>query len=234
MDTLLIYIKNIGFFLILVSVICNALPDNSYKKYCKLFCGLVLVVLVLNPFNEFLNYEGNIGDIFTNKSYQSKLTELEAGMKMMEEEQMELALKHYENELKDELKATASNEGLVILDVDISYAEQDDEFKLNWIHLYVTDKENVNKKDENTENVNKEIVNKETENKEPPNFSDLSDINVDEIHIDEIKIDSNEGGDIGQSIDKLSPVDRPKVLKLIEKVAGLLGIETYMIKVTMK
>lgn len=229
MDTLLIYIKNIGFFLILVSVICNALPDNSYKKYCKLFCGLVLVVLVLNPFNEFLNYEGSIGDIFTNKSYQSKLTELEAGMKMMEEEQMELALKHYENELKDELKATADNEGLAILDVDVSYSDEDDVFKLEWIHLYVTNKENVNKKDENSENVNKE-----TENKEPPNFSDLSDINVDEIHIDEIKIDSNEGGDIGQSINKLSPVDRPKVLKLIEKVAGLLGIETYMIKVTMK
>ena len=68
MGALLDYIKNIGYFLILMSLVSNVMPDNSYKKYCRMFCGLILVVLVINPFYEFLNYEGEIKDIFAMRS----------------------------------------------------------------------------------------------------------------------------------------------------------------------
>ncbi len=217
MDTLLTYIKNIGFFLILVSVVCNALPENSYKKYCKLFCGLVLVVLVLNPFNELLNYDGDISDIFTNKSYQSELIELEANMKMMEKEQMLLALEKYEEELKNTLQMTASGEGLSIEDVNVIYTEDGEDLKLQKVHIYAVNK---------TQFVMEEEIN--------DNNSHLVDINLDEIHIDDIEINSKKEEDNESGIDALSPGDRPKAIRLIEKVAGLLGIETYMISVTIK
>lgn len=213
MDTLLGYIKNIGFFLILVSVVCNALPENSYKKYCKLFCGLVLVVLVITPFNEILNYEGDISDIFLNKSYQSQLIELEARLKLQEEQQMEGVIEQYEKELEVELDRAASEEGLQILDVDVNYTysdEHDEQLELKSVDIYVTD----------------DIIGED-------NF-ESGDINLDEIHIDDIEINIGEGGDNEQGIDKLSPGDRPKVLKFIERVAEMLGIETYLINVTMK
>lgn len=213
MDTLLGYIKNIGFFLILVSVVCNALPENSYKKYCKLFCGLVLVVLVITPFNEILNYDGDISDIFLNKSYQSQLIELEARLKLQEEQQMEGVIEQYEKELEVELDRAASEEGLQILDVDVNYTysdEHDEQLELKSVDIYVTD----------------DIIGED-------NF-ESGDINLDEIHIDDIEINIGEGGDNEQGIDKLSPGDRPKVLKFIERVAEMLGIETYLINVTMK
>lgn len=213
MDTLLGYIKNIGFFLILVSVVCNALPENSYKKYCKLFCGLVLVVLVITPFNEILNYEGDISDIFINKSYQSQLIELEARLKLQEEQQMEGVIEQYEKELEEELDRAASKEGLQILDIDVNYTYSDEhaeQLELKSVDIYVAD----------------DIIGED-------NF-ESSDINLDEIHIDDIEINIGEGGDNEQGIDKLSPGDRPKVLKFIERVAEMLGIETYLINVTMK
>lgn len=214
MDTLLLYIKNIGFFLILVSVVCNALPENSYKKYCKLFCGLVLVVLVLNPFDEFLNYEGDIGDIFTNKTYQADMLQLEASLKLQEKEQMDMALSNYEEEIKNALQKTASEEGLKVIDVDITYIEDDESIVLQGIHIYVSDKEKSDDK----------------------NISESIGINMDEIHIDDIEIHSNreQGGDNENSIDKLSPKDRPKAIKMIEKVAELLEIESYMISITIE
>ena len=220
MGTLLSYIKNIGFFLILVSVICNALPDNSYKKYCRLFCGLILVVLVLNPFNEFLNYDRDIGEIFTNKSYQSKLWELEAGMKIMEEDQLEQALELYENEIKNILQSSAGTEGLEVLDVKLSYTEnkESNDFELEWIHIYVTDRFEADKDEYNSDK----------------NISNSSDINLDEIHIDDIEINIDKESDNENSIDKLSPGDRPKALRLIESASKLLGIETYKIKITMR
>lgn len=211
MTTLLGYIKNIGFFLILVSVVCNALPENSYKKYCKLFCGLVLVVLVLTPFNELMNYEGNIGDIFVNKSYQSELMELEANLKMQDEKQFESILAQYEESLKEEMQGVAVNEGLYILDVSVNYTYTDsshEDIELQSIDVIVTDDEQYNLKS--------------------------GDINLDEIHIDDIEINIDEGDDEGKGIDKMSPGDRPKVIKFMEKVAEMLGIETSMINVTME
>lgn len=222
MDTLLGYIKNIGFFLILVSVICNTLPENSYKKYCKLFCGLVLVVLVITPFCEMLNYDGDISDIFMNKSYQSDLLELEASLKMQEEEQMQLALDRYEEELKNTLQNVAASEGLCILDVNVNYTQDGEELVLEGVDIYTT--ESLSSK--------KNSINNGSGDEENNFQSD--DIILDEIHIDDIEIDSYEGGDNGNDIDKLSPGDRPKALKMMEKVAEMLGIETYMISVTIK
>ncbi len=212
MNTLLGYIKNIGFFLILVSVVCNALPDNSYKKYCKLFCGLVLVVLVITPFNEFLNYEGNISDIFIGKSYQSELMEMEANLRIQDEKQFESILSQYEESLKEELQVTAKEEGLYIVDLSVNYEyidENEDELQLASLDIFVTEYE-------------------ERDNLES------DDINLDEIHIDDIEINIDERDDKDSGIDELSPMDRPKVIKFIEKVAQMLGIETYLINVTMK
>ncbi|MBQ2745981.1 MAG: stage III sporulation protein AF [Lachnospiraceae bacterium] len=211
MDTLLAYIKNIGFFLILVSVVCNALPENSYKKYCKLFCGLVLVVLVITPFNEILNYDGDISDIFQNKSYQSQLMELEANLKLQDEKQFENTLAQYEESLKGEMQGAAANEGLYIMDVSVNYIYTDsgnDDIELQSLDIVVTDIEN-------NENVEKS-----------------DDINLDEIHIDDIEININKGDENEIDIDQLSPGDRPKVIKFIDKVAQALGIETTKINVT--
>lgn len=212
MDTLLAYIKNIGFFLILVSVVCNALPENSYKKYCKLFCGLVLVVLVITPFNEILNYDGDISDIFLNKSYQSQLMELEANLKLQDEKQFENTLAQYEESLKGEMQGAAANEGLYIMDVSVNYIYTDsgnDDIELQSLDIVVTDIEN-------NKNVEKS-----------------DDINLDEIHIDDIEININKGDENEIDIDQLSPGDRPKVIKFIDKVAQALGIETTKINVTM-
>ncbi len=212
MDTLLAYIKNIGFFLILVSVVCNALPENSYKKYCKLFCGLVLVVLVITPFNEILNYDGDISDIFLNKSYQSQLMELEANLKLQDEKQFENTLAQYEESLKGEMQGAAANEGLYIMDVSVNYIYTDsgnDDIELQSLDIVVTDIEN----------------NKNVERSD--------DINLDEIHIDDIEININKGDENEIDIDQLSPGDRPKVIKFIDKVAQALGIETTKINVTM-
>lgn len=225
MDTLLIYIKNIGFFLILVSVICNALPENTYKKYCKLFCGLVLVVLVIAPFNEILNYDGDIADIFLSKSYQSDLIELEVRLKLQEEQQMQSALEQYEEELKNNLEGVAKEQGLYIEDVNINYTysdESEDELELQSIDITVNEYGTTANYsgaygDDRDTNSNKS-----------------SDINLDEIHIDDIEINIDRGGDNDSGIDELSPADRPKVIKLIEDVAKLLGVETNLINVTMK
>lgn len=52
-----VYIKEILVFLILTAVINNVLPDNSYKKYIRLFSGLILIIILISPILPYLKMD---------------------------------------------------------------------------------------------------------------------------------------------------------------------------------
>lgn len=137
MGQLLEYIKNIAFFLILMSVVSNVLPDNGYKKYCRLFCGLVLVVMVITPFYEFLNYDGSIEDIFISKSFALEKEQLEKQLIANEEGYEERIKQEYERLLLEELKGIATESGLSLSNVSVEVTG-DEELVLNRVLLYIT------------------------------------------------------------------------------------------------
>lgn len=156
MGNILEYIKNIGFFLILVAVVCNALPENGFKKYCRLFCGLVLVILVMSPINELLNFDGDITNIFTTKTYGAKVDELEYKLKLQEQLEMDNALEEYEKGIADVLEDIATDQGLEILDVKVSYTYESEDIVLDTLTFVLTE----NQTQKNNSNVRIEEINK--------------------------------------------------------------------------
>ena len=90
------WLKDISFYLILVTAVTYVLPSNSYRKYIRFFTGLVLILMLLTPvlnlfrIEEFAGvekylseYENNmpefIGDINSgdNEVFQSEKVQLE-------------------------------------------------------------------------------------------------------------------------------------------------------------
>ena len=55
-----VYIKEILVFLILSVVINNVLPDNSYKKYIRLFTGLILIIIMISPILPYLKMDSKV------------------------------------------------------------------------------------------------------------------------------------------------------------------------------
>ncbi len=157
MEQLLLYIKNIGFFLILMSIVCNVLPDNGYKKYCRLFCGMVLVLLVINPFSEFLNYDGDIKDIFINNTYKSQLMEIKNQLREQEQSIDSMVTSEYEDALCRHLSGYASEAGLYLVDVLVELENLDNggDIYISSLTLFVTDDKSVYDKyaDESTDNI---------------------------------------------------------------------------------
>ena len=60
MEFLYQYIKNICIFSLVISLVLNIFPESSSKKYIKLFAGIVLLALIVNP---IINIKNNSGDI---------------------------------------------------------------------------------------------------------------------------------------------------------------------------
>ena len=201
MGILLEYIKNIGYFLILMSLVSNVMPDNSYKKYCRMFCGLILVVLVINPFYEFLNYEGDIEDIFSTISYESGARELENQIRIGEKGTKDKVINEYEKLIINELQGSAREEGLYIMEAKVELTEGE-EIKLTRLNLVVTEKMNLMEGEENKD------VNKQE------NIEQGTKVKIENIRIGEVKEENVQ-----------SYTTNPRILSFLRKAAEHLQLE---------
>lgn len=211
MGALLDYIKNIGYFLILMSLVSNVMPDNSYKKYCRMFCGLILVVLVINPFYEFLNYEGEIKDIFAMTSYESKAMELENQIKMSESNTRDRVIGEYEKLIVNELQGSAREEGLYIMEAQVELTEGED-IQLSRLKLTVTEKEVL--EGEELDGDFGEYIDKDEESEEG------TKIRIEDISIGDIKEDNVQ-----------SYITNPRALSFVRKAAEYLQIDEGIIHI---
>lgn len=58
------WLRNLSFYLILVTAVVHVLPGNGYKKYIHFFTGLVLISMLLMPVLEFFNEEVKVNEIY--------------------------------------------------------------------------------------------------------------------------------------------------------------------------
>lgn len=77
LDWLYEWIKNLAFYMIIVSVIFKVLPGNGYQKYIQFFSGIVLILLVFLPIVRVLGKEQTIKDLYEGYSYEQKKEEME-------------------------------------------------------------------------------------------------------------------------------------------------------------
>ena len=205
MRLLLEYVRNIGYFLILMSLVSNVMPDNSYKKYCRMFCGLILMILVINPFYNFMNMEGDFDDMFANASFKAQINELENQLITNDDIMNKKVIREYELLILDELQKFAKEEGIYILDitVDIEENETMEETKLSRLNVFIT--MNATKY--------QEINN--------------GDIQQGDIYVDEIRI----GFEDNIALEGEENNINPRFISFVNKAADYLEIDTNIINI---
>lgn len=77
LDWLYEWIKNIAFYMIIVSVVLNVLPGNRYQKYIQFFSGIVLILLAFLPIVRLTGKEQTIKELYEGYSYKQKKEEFE-------------------------------------------------------------------------------------------------------------------------------------------------------------
>lgn len=66
------WIRNVAFYMVLVTVMVQILPDNTYKKYIRFFTGMILIMLLMTPILKIFNMEESFDTLFQNASYQQE------------------------------------------------------------------------------------------------------------------------------------------------------------------
>lgn len=99
-------------FLILITVIRGILPSKKYEPYLRLFSGLMLILLVLQPVTGGLGLERQIDRAFEAFAFQMDHEELNTRVLGIEKERQEQILKIYENDVAGHVTVMAGEQGL--------------------------------------------------------------------------------------------------------------------------
>ncbi len=73
------WIENIVFYLIVLVVIMQIIPNSSYQKYVRFFAGMILILMLAVPILKIFDMER-----YQDTEYQSVLREIEEASRYME------------------------------------------------------------------------------------------------------------------------------------------------------
>lgn len=75
---LFIWIRNIAYYVIMVTAVMHVVPKGDYQKYIRLFTGMVLILLVSAPVLGLFGVDQESISLMNMEEYADKIEEIEA------------------------------------------------------------------------------------------------------------------------------------------------------------
>jgi stage III sporulation protein AF len=106
MSELLGWIKNIFSFTIVLTAVFQLIPNPVYAKYIKVFGGIVMTILVLQPVLQFFGQEDLLEKQLVLDSWQLQLDEMQLEI----EEMSKQADSYYMEEIEKAVQSDGSSQ----------------------------------------------------------------------------------------------------------------------------
>ena len=78
------WMKNLSFYLIIMTAVIEVLPGNTYRKYIRFFTGLVMILLVVTPILKLTGSYGQFQAKYQRREQEFQ-TEIERQKRVFEE-----------------------------------------------------------------------------------------------------------------------------------------------------
>lgn len=117
------FVKNIAVYIILISVVLHCLPDTKYKKYVKMFSGMLLIILLLTPIFRLFQKNDLLDQTYFRKNYEKAMEESRVNLHIYEDVQKEKMLQVYQKEIKTYIETLAEQRGLYVRRSEIRMEE---------------------------------------------------------------------------------------------------------------
>lgn len=79
------WVENIAFYLVILTVAMQLIPNNNYKNYIQFFAGLILILMIANPILKLFGMEQEFLTFYEDAEYQQKIREIEETTKYLED-----------------------------------------------------------------------------------------------------------------------------------------------------
>ena len=97
------WIQNLTGFFLFLSVAERLLPGKQYGKYLRLFSGMILVFIVLQPLTEGMHLEDTIAGYYESFLFQEQTEDLRRNMLGMEKQRLSGVIRQYEAAVEEDV-----------------------------------------------------------------------------------------------------------------------------------
>lgn len=109
------WLRNITCYILFMSILDNLLPGKKYGKYLKLFAGMVLILLAVQPFTGSLRLEDRIAHYYESFVFRYQADDLRQEILGVEEQRLEQMIVQYEAAVAQDLILMAEDSGLAVV-----------------------------------------------------------------------------------------------------------------------
>ena len=96
------WVKNISFYLVLITALLHVLPDSGYKRYIRFFTGIVMMLMMMTPILNILGMDGQIDNFYKSREYEAKIKEIEESTRYIDESTADDILRDMQETLSED------------------------------------------------------------------------------------------------------------------------------------
>lgn len=111
MEMIFQWIRSLVFYLILMTMIANLLPDKKYENYLRLFAGVIFLMLVFSPFGNLTGVEEQAAEAFSRLTFQNEAQALKREIEDVDGVRMEKLVDRYRETIETELRGMVEELG---------------------------------------------------------------------------------------------------------------------------
>ncbi|MGN0297635.1 MAG: stage III sporulation protein AF [Lachnospiraceae bacterium] len=131
MDIIVNWAKNIAFFVLFMNLSYQLLPEGNLQKYGKLFCGFLMILLLVEPVMGILQ----LSDQLTSLVEQAEMEMEEAMLNQMDIEEMQM--ESCEKQIVKEVEYILEENQISYRQIEVEMAERDGQFVIKTIKIYL-------------------------------------------------------------------------------------------------
>jgi Stage III sporulation protein AF (Spore_III_AF). len=137
------WVRNISFYLILITMITYLMPNAKYKKYLKFFTGILLVVLVIRPLIGLTNRQEILNRAFLVEGLKAEMNSMRKETQALGNIKSDVMRQGYEAEIERQIGEIASKQNLYMRNVQVEWSvdRQGALVGINGLHIVVSTKE---------------------------------------------------------------------------------------------
>ena len=119
------WIRNLTAFFLFLSVMENLLPGQKYGKYIRLFAGMVLILLAVEPFTSGFDLEEVLARSYEDLMVRGEAEELKEQLGVSEQKRLGQIFSQYEEAVGRDVRELAQSLGVSLSDCSVRI--EDDE-----------------------------------------------------------------------------------------------------------
>ena len=79
------WIRNIAYYMVLITAVMQIIPNHDYKKYIRFFTGMVLILLLMTPVLKLFGMEQQFSSLYEGNKYEEEIKKIENATQYLEE-----------------------------------------------------------------------------------------------------------------------------------------------------